>query len=246
MNLIKCIIGLFRRRENKQQSGEPANLNHAQNRALVWLGKDRLERQLFYEKWAGQESWQVLQQGLPLLLGRDPEDPELSHDADFINQKSELWEHLKRCVNRGVSPSILNPAEDPESWQAEPVELYRWAVAARLAVPEELDALLSFISSTIKPSQMVEYNQMDASGIQDDSSTENIAREQVLSAMLALVLQKVYQNSTPDISELREDILASIYSKSQNFFNQEEPPLSRPVLHDLLDRSLETAGLIRI
>lgn len=245
MRLIQHITNLFSGRQHKKQYREQSNIDNSQNRALVWLGKDKLERQYFYEGWACLESWHVYDQGLPLILERDPDDPELDSDTDFIGQRKELWEHIERCVQRKVSPFLLNPAEEPKDWRAEPVELYRWAIAARIAVPDELDALLAFISSTIKPSQLADEHLADNSNLQNEQSTKYIAREQVLSAMLALTLQQLYQSNNPDISVLRQEIIDSIYSKSQVLFNLEEPPLSRPALHDLLDRSLETAGFIR-
>ncbi|MDZ7736425.1 MAG: hypothetical protein U5P41_10210 [Gammaproteobacteria bacterium] len=71
----------------------------------------------------------------------------MAKDTEFIWLRQNLWEHLQRCVERRVSPQLINPADVPGEWLAQPVELYRWAVAARLDIPEELDALLSFIST---------------------------------------------------------------------------------------------------
>jgi len=244
MQLMQYIASLFRNRGHEQKTNGSTDIDNSQNRALVWLGKDKLERQYFYEKWASQQSWQIYSQGLPLLLGRDPEDTELANDIDFIRQQSELWEHLKRCVERKVSPIILNPAEDPEKWQAEPVEVYRWAIAARLDVPEELDALLTFISSTIQPTRIKDEDQSEDLDSRDDPSITSMAREQILSVMLAMALQKLYQDGNSDLSQVRQEFIESIYTKSQILFNQDEPPLTRPALHDLFDRSLETTGLI--
>ena len=246
MQLIQHIGRLFGYGKNRKPHQEQHNINNIHARSLTWIGKDSLERQYFYEKWTSLESWYVYHQGLPLLLGRDPEDEHLDTDTNFINQRSELWEHINNCVQRRVSPFLQNPAEGPLNWQAEPVELYRWAIAARIAVPEELDALLAFISTTIKPSKSLNVDHQDNSRQEDEQSAIQLAREQVLSVMLTLLLQKYYEKSYRDVSGLREDIIESIYNRSDSFFNQKEPPLSRPVLHDLIDRSLEQAGLIRI
>ena len=246
MKLMRYLYGLFRSRGSKQPSKVDDSVVNSQSRALVWLGKDKLERQYFYERWASLESWQIYYQGLPLLLGRDPDDKDISNDTDFVNQRSELWEHLKHCVQRKVSPIILNPAEQSENWQAEPVELYRWAIAARLDIPEELDALLTFISSTVQPSRFNEEDQSEDLDSSENLSVKNIAREQVLSVMLALAIQKVYEESNTDLHQMREEFIESLYNKSQILFDKDEPPLSRPALHDLFDRSLETAGLIHM
>lgn len=246
MQLRRYIYGLFRRSNHKQPVKEKTNVDNSQNRAVVWLGKDKLERQYFYERWASLESWQIYYQGLPLLLGRDPDDSDIHNDTDFISQRIELWEHLKHCVQRKVSPIILNPADQSENWMAEPVELYRWAIAARLDVPEELDALLTFISATIKPSRFKEDDQPEDLDSSENQSVENMAREQVLSIMLALAMQKIYKECNTDLHQMRQEFIELLYSKSQILFDKDEPPLSRPALHDLFDRSLETAGLIRM
>lgn len=223
----------------------PDTPGSSQTRALVWLGKDRLERQYFYEQWACHENWNIYNQGIPLLLGRDPDDPALPEDLEFVQQRQELWQHLQKCVERRVSPQLKNPAETAENWQAEPVEIYRWAIAARLDIPEELDGLLSFISMTISPSSIV--NQDDnTSGEWNEENLHVLAREQVLSAMLSLCLQAYHQSSGDNAETIRDFVLNNIYAKSERFFGQDEPPLSRPALHDLIDRSLEMTGLIHI
>lgn len=216
----------------------------SQNRALVWLGKDKLERQYFYEQWACHETWHVYDEGIVLLFGRDPEDPSLREDREFNEQRAHFWKHLQRCVRQQASPRLDNPAESPEQWRAEPVELYRWAVAARLEVPQELDDLLSFISQTVKPSVLQgEPEQTADTG--DQGIAQSMAREQVLTAMLSLSLQAQHQVSGADADAMREQILQTLYAKSQRYFDRPEPPLSRPALHDLVDRSLEMAGLVR-
>lgn len=237
---------LTTRETEKRNDGSEPFADNSQNRALIWLGKDRLERQNFYEQWACHETWHVYKQGLPLLLGRDPDDPLLENDEDFKQQYHELRDHLQRCVQRGVSPLIANPGEEPENWQATPLELYRWAIAARISVPEELDALLVYISRTVKPSQ---YQASADTGIeeqQNETDTQSLAREQVLSAMLALALQALHQCEGRTADQMREHILQNLYASSEGYFNQQEPPLSRAALHDLIDRSLDMTGLIHI
>jgi len=239
----------FRRRpESREARPETVSVDSSQNRALVWLGRDRLERQYYYEHWACFESWQVYKQGIPLLLGRDPDDPELDVDTEFVRQRNDLWEHLQHCVERRVSPQLINPADVSGEWLAQPVELYRWAVAARLDVPEELDALLSFISMTVKPAYGQEADTKGNGEQSIDPATDSgsMTREQVLSVMLSLSLQAQHQTSGADADAIREFILKNLYAKSELYFGRKEPPLSRPALHDLIDRSLEMAGLIRM
>lgn len=222
---------------------EPSASSSSENRALVWLGKDKLERQRFYEKWAARETWQVYNEGITLLLGRDPGDKSLVRDQEFNEQREQSWEHLQRCVRQQASPHLANPAEKPEQWRAAPVELYRWAVAARLEIPQELDDLLSFISRTIRPVMPTDEAPVAQS---DQGETQSLAREQVLTVMLSLAMQAQHQATGASADVIREQILGTLYDKSERYFDQPEPPLSRPALHDLIDRSLEMAGLIYI
>lgn len=212
------------------------------SRALEWLGKDRFERQRFYEAWAARETWLVYDEGLCLLLGRDPDDKALSEDKDFIEQRQNFWEHLQHCVSQHVPPVLYNPAESSARWRAEPVELYRWAVAARVPMPAELETLLAFISTTI-PSPAAVSGSTPADDGQDDS--QSMSREQVLSIMLSLNMQARHQATGESADTIRQSTLQMLYAKSRLYFDADKPPLSRPALHDLIDRSLEAAGLIR-
>ncbi|MDZ7736424.1 MAG: hypothetical protein U5P41_10205 [Gammaproteobacteria bacterium] len=64
--------------------------------------------------------------------------------------------------------------------------------------------------------------------------------------MLGLSLQAQHQTSGADADAIREFILKNMYAKSELYFGRKEPPLSRPALHDLIDRGLEMAGLIHM
>lgn len=217
-------------------------------RALEWIGQDRLERQHFYEKWVARENWLVYTEGLPLLLGYDPQAGDLEQDDEYRQQRQIFWEHLQLCVHQRLAPALVNPAENPAGWRAAPVELYRWAVAARVPMPDELDTLLSFVSSTIiaqQPRQTEEPAQQTQHGHEKAEQESLLAREQVLSALLSLSLQSLHQVCGRDGDTLRKELLESLYGKSSAFFNARQPPLSRPALHDLIDRSLEAAGLYR-
>jgi len=220
----------------------PSNLSEpvrSESRAELWLGKDRLKRQQFYERWTCLETWTIFDQGLPLLMGLDPDDPSLASDDVFAERRRDLWEHLQRCVQREVPPKVNNPADTPANWTAEPVELYRWAVAARLDLPEELEALLAFVSKTVRPESLALADTADG-----ETSRQGLAREQVLSAMLSLAVAARHEATGESADTLREDLLGRLYAGSEGFFGESEPPLSRPALHDLLDRSLEMSGII--
>lgn len=247
MNFNKLLRYLKRnsRNSNTDLSVSPhTNTVDSGSRALEWLGKELLERQQFYENWATRESWLVYDEGLCLLLGRDPDDQVLSQDGEFVDQREVFWEHLQYCVTQRVPPILVNPAADSKNWRVEPVELYRWAIAARVPMPPELDAMLAFISSTV-PARPAIQPQAENSDESTDNS-ESLVREQVLSIMLSLSLQAEQNATQASPDEMRDRILAELYAGSRRYFNSDEPPLSRPALHDLLDRSLENAGLIHM
>jgi hypothetical protein len=230
-----------RKEQNSEQvlsvSDSSFSAYSSQRREIDLLGEDRVKRQRYYEEWACRESWLVYTEALPLLM------KDIDNDEGVEEQLQSAWEHLNRCVKQGLPPVLLNPADPPESWRAEPVELYRWAVAARIAMPAELESLLSFISTTVKKDSIavtaaLPNAQTDTA--QSDGDAQ-LGREQVLDALLSLVLRELLNQKASSAEELRGQLLRQLYHSSDILFDNPEPPLSRPAIHDLLDRSLEKA-----
>lgn len=251
-SLIKLMNGLTRKKRVQLSTGNigPEAVRDSLAREVELLGEDRVQRQRYYESWASRESWLIYEEALPLLTSHVSETGEQMHQTEGSQGNhrqniESLWEHIQQCVKQGLPPAILNPADPPEAWRAEPVELYRWAVAARLSVPVELEALLAFISTVVKreTGQTDLRVQSRAANDEEDSTAAYLAREQVLDAMLSLSLREILNLQVQDTESLRKKILHQIYQSSEILFDQPEPPLSRPAVHDLLDRSLEKAML---
>jgi hypothetical protein len=213
-------------------------------REIDLLGEDRVKRQRYYEEWACRDNWLVYAEALPLLF-EDVPIMEHAGDAAEISkeQRQSAWKHLQRCVKQGLPPVILNPADPPESWRVEPVELYRWAIASRIPIPAELESLLSFICTTVKrdPVAATTIDDNGKEGDAGDYTETQLAREQILDALLFLALRELINLKQVDVEEVRSKLLQQIFDSSPVLFNQSEPPLTRPAVHDLLDRSLEKA-----
>lgn len=231
----------------KIENIDPAAARNSLARELELLGEHRVKRQRYYEAWACRESWLIHEEALPLLVndaGQAGSD-DGTHDAGEaqVSNINSLWEHIQQCVKQGLPPAILNPADPPESWRAEPVEIYRWAVAARQPIPDDLEGLLAFVSTAVKRDSGIikatAQGQAGASGLELDSG--HLAREQVLDAMLCLALREILNTREIDADTLRGRILDQLYNSADFLFGQSEPPLTRPALHDLFDRSLEKA-----
>lgn len=240
MKLLQTLKNIFKRSKTVElpvKAGESvAATGMSDKRVRQVVGDTRLARQQLFERWSTQESWCVLSEGLPLLLGLDPDDKEQLNDPEFIEQRDIFWSHLQRCVKQHVPPAILNSQEAPELWRATPVELYRWALAARVPMPDDLEALLGFVSSMIKAE--ASSTTTDSNGVVPDN--DGLAREQVLSAALAIVLNDLCKTPA-DEDQWRERVIERLYSGADHLFAQSEPPLTRPALHDLIDRSLDLA-----
>lgn len=247
------ILNLWKRRfrtktdiETGMVTSTTAESGISHRRALEWLGKDLLERQRFYEHWVTRKDWLAHAEGLSILLGRDPEDDALADDIEFQEQRQNFWQHLQYCVEQRMPPAIANPEATSEAWRVAPVDLYRWAIMARVPVPQELDNLLSFVSSTHAISA-VEVAEVQRGGKNPEAGdNQSLQREQALSIMLSLSLQAQHEAGGDSADTIRDRILLAMYIKSRQYFDSDEPPLSRPALHDLIDRSLETAGLIHL
>lgn len=226
---------------------DPAAARNCLAREIELLGEDRVKRQRYYEAWACRESWLIYEEALPLLVN----DAEQAGSDDGTNDTggeqdsniNSLWEHIQQCVKQGLPPDIINPADPPESWRAEPVEIYRWAVAARQPIPDDLEGLLAFVSTAVKrDSGIIKPSAQGQSGESErDVDGRHLAREQVLDAMLCLALREIMNAQAIDADALRVRILDQLYNSAEFLFGQPEPPLTRPALHDLFDRSLEKA-----
>lgn len=241
MKLLRSLKDIFKRSKTVElpvNAGESvAATGMSDQRVREVVGDARLVRQQLFEHWSTQESWCVLSEGLPLLLGLDPDDEEQLNSPESIEQRDIFWSHLQRCVKQQVPPAILNSHEAPELWRATPVELYRWALAARVPMPDDLEALLGFVSSMVKAESSPTGIDSGGGPVPDNNG---LAREQVLSAALAIVLNDLCKTAA-DEDQWRERVIERLYSGAEHLFAQSEPPLTRPALHDLFDRSLDLA-----
>ena len=147
-------------------------------------GQENIFLQRLYEKWTVRDTWLIKKEGLPLILGHDPDGTEYN-STDTAAE--ELWDHAQKCVEKGLL-KVSNREQSPDFWKASPVDIFQWATLSRIEIPEILNDLMTFVVNTIKTTGDVpepdSSNQVARSSQEDDQINQ---REAVLGMALAIL-----------------------------------------------------------
>jgi len=201
------------------------------------FGVDRVQQQKLYEKWIIKKTWLLKDEAIPLLCGVNPES-KMSSESDAM-QFAKLWEHAQQCVAQGLL-SITETAAEPEKWQVQPQEVYKWAAISRVNIPEQLSGVMEFILSTVKNTDS------DSSGHVLDSNnpknTDKIGddKERVLGAALAILAAYPNQCRNNKGRVRANKIVEILEEKGEFWFGKGTPALSNTARLDLINRWLQT------
>jgi hypothetical protein len=208
------------------------------------FGEEKLQQQRLYEKWVSKHSWLLKSEGIPLLLGMDPDTVNDSEFTDDEQEHDDLWNHAKKCVEQNLLP-VRNREMSPEIWEVNPVDLYRWASISRIMVPEHLVRLIEFVIHTIKQPE-AEIKSLE--GKNNHSSGGDLVqpemfqnqREQVLGAALA-ILAKYPEKCKNSKGKIRSERIVNLFNeKGDIWFGDDKLLLSTAAMQDLLDKYLKT------
>ena len=133
---------------------------------------DELAQQKLYEKWLKKDLWRLHGEAAPLLLGMDPESAECSAALDDLRQQ------LENAV-QGGGLAVETADAAPEAWSAGPAAVYRWALAAGVAVPEPMRALMEFILQTVTA--------QDSMPVEEGTDAFHAGNEAILGAALSVL-----------------------------------------------------------
>jgi hypothetical protein len=225
---------------NKQTSEE--DIRSRENEVF---GKEKLQQQRLYEKWVSKNSWLLKSEGIPLLLGMDPQAVnDKTEPVDNKHEHNDLWEHAKRCVEQNLLP-VSNKENSPETWEVSPVDLYCWASVSRILIPDQLVRLVEFVIHTIKQpvaeiKSLEGKNNHNSGGNRVNPETFQKQREQVLGAALAILARYPEKCKNRKGKTRSEMIVNLINEKGDIWFGDDKLLLSTAAMQDLLDKFLKT------
>lgn len=225
-------------------TGEPVK-DSSTAREKVYFNEDTLRQQRLYERWVCRESWLLQSEGIPLLLGKDPQCNTVRIDLDRYSQDyNDLWGHAKRCVEQNLLP-VLNRQNMPEAWEIIPADLYRWASIGRIASPEPLVRLMEFVIRTVKPLQSGTTS-VEGDNISDRGNgractqTLHYHRECVLGAALAM-LARYPERCRDSKGNIKSELIMSLIDNKRGiWFGDDKLLLSPSAMQNLLDKYLKT------
>jgi len=198
------------------------------------------QAQLLYERWMCKPDWALRAEGIPLLIGIAPETWETPRNSSECKTlENEIWVCLKRAVTKEKRPRVRNPECPEEEWRIAPIDLYQWARASGIPIPEPFEALVQFIQRVVPGSSassssaiLEEYHPASANDI-------SRTKEKVLGAALNVLAKCPDQCYDQHGLVSGEKITRLIAAQSMRWFDTAEPPMRTGEMTELIDKWLE-------
>lgn len=195
---------------------------------------EQLSLQKCYEQWCCKEKWLLHREGIPLLLGFNPNERQ-ALDKESLDKVDTLWTHAKECVQKKLLP-VINIEFPEEEWEVSPLELHSWGTVSRIAMPDEFNMLMAFVAQTIKPEVSSQNNSQDESA---EGMLYQKHREIVLGAAMSLLVNAVglFKNKKGKI--VSNKIAKNIMENEDQWFGEDRPLLSEATMTDLIDEYIK-------
>jgi hypothetical protein len=190
---------------------------------------ERLRLQKLYEKWLCKETWVIQTEGIPLLLGINPDSP-VAIDNNDATKVQDLWEHAHGCIQKNIL-SVINIEKPSGEWEIKPVELYRWATVSRVPVPPEFDALMGFVMQTVK----LDNNPVHARNEEAHNAAYHRHREIVLGAAISLLINAPKQCFNNKGGVEIDKLTSLIMQNKAEWFGEEDSLLTESAITDLIN-----------
>ena len=222
INFIKKLFLFIFDKDNKKQNNNLSN--------KIYNG-DKINKQKLYEKWCKKEKWLLHSEGILLLLSINPSQKNIL-DNNILKRVNDLKDHANECVKKNLL-SVVDVDKPENSWEVKPIDLYRWATISRIDIPDEFNALISFITQTIK------LNSEDSSAIDFRNSEDKLSHlenEIILGATISLLI------NSPEICRDNEDnidckvIVSKIIESKKHWFRDSKPKLSESDMVKLIEK----------
>ncbi len=199
-----------------------------------------MQTQLLYERWMSKPDWALRAEGIPLLIGIAPDAWEtLRASGACKTPEDELWASVRGSVVTEGKPRVINPESPEQDWRCAPIDLYQWARASGVPIPEAFEALMQFIQRVVPGSSS---SSPDAVHREPNPSARNDApstREKVLGAALNVLAKCPDQCYDQHGLVSGEKITQLIAAQSIRWFDAEEAPMRIGEMAELIDKWLE-------
>ncbi|MGH8730208.1 MAG: hypothetical protein ACREVF_00680 [Burkholderiales bacterium] len=188
----------------------------------------------------GKPEWSLRAQAIPLLIGIAPEawaTLRVSGACGIL--ENMLWASVRDAVITEGNPRVINPESREEDWRCAPIDLYRWAHASGIPIPEPFEALMQFIQRVV---QSPAGSSPDANCREPNPSARNAppsTREKVLGAALNVLAKCPDQCYDEHGWVSGEKIVRLIAVQSMRWFDAAEPPMRSGEMAELIDKWLE-------
>ena len=244
--MFSKLTGITKKIFGQSDISSVRNINSAEPRSNPTLdmgqkekdiyGKERIEQQKLYEKWAVRKSWHLKDQAIPLLLSMDPDNISISlFDEVAVQKYQDLWEHAQHCVEQELLP-VMNRECPVDEWEANPIDVYKWAAISRVELPKELSSLMEFVMTTMVSTADLDDGSLGnkkQNGISYDGD-----KDRILGAALAMLATYPEKCRNKKGRVRAENILLLINENEGVLFGEKTPDLSPTAALDLINKWL--------
>ncbi|MDQ3566004.1 MAG: hypothetical protein M3436_18590 [Pseudomonadota bacterium] len=199
-----------------------------------------MQAQLLYERWMHKPEWSLRAEGIPLLIGIAPGAWEtLRASGACKTPENELWASVRESVVTEGKPRVINPEPPEQDWRCAPIDLYQWARASGVPIPEPFEALMQFIQRVVPGSSASSPDSLCREPNLPARNNAPSTREKVLGAALNVLAKCPDQCYDQHGLVSGEKITQVIAAQSIRWFDAEEPPMRTGEMADLIDKWLE-------
>ena len=198
----------------------------------------KINKQKLYEEWCKKEKWLLQNEALLLLFSIDPSSSD-TLDTNLLEKINSLKCHANDCVNKNLLP-IINIDKPENEWEVRPIDLYQWATVSRINIPDEFNALMTFIVQSVK---VVDDNSLNNNQKLKDE-IHQLHKEIILGATTSLLInspEKCKDNhGIFDIELIAEKIIQN----EKQWFDNSKSKLSKPEMIKLINHYINMSKIM--
>ena len=198
----------------------------------------KINKQKLYEEWCKKEKWLLQNEALLLLFSIDPSSSD-TLDTNLLEKINNLKTHANDCVNKNLL-SVINIDKPENEWEVRPIDLYQWATVSRINIPDEFNALMTFIVQSVK---VVDDDSLNNNQKLEDEIYQ-LHKEIILGATTSLLInspEKCKDNHGICDTKL---IAEKIIQNEKQWFDNSKSKLSKPEMIKLINHYINMSKIM--